>query len=398
MGRYEELDSLRGLASLTVLIGHCLLLFPYFENSYDPNLWFLNALRFTPLSIIWAGHEAVILFFILSGFVLSLPYYYGKQRPYVIFIIRRLFRIYLPYLFVILLAVLMRFVITIQTDLNLSKWLYTLWDEEITWRSIVNHVVFIGHYNSRVFDPVVWSLIEEMRISIIFPLLMFLVIRYNWKINVIACVACSIMSNLLNYIRWHYSFPLLPTLLGFLSTIEWIPMFIIGALIAKNLKVIIEKFNRFHSWFKVLILVFGIFSYTFNHWITLKSSIINQQIVQDASITVGAIIFIICAVSSGKAKRLLLYKPINYIGKISYSIYLFHMVILLGLVHLFINSIPLWVIWLITLIGTLIVSALSYRFIEIPLISLGKKLTGGMTKRKTIGTQSVMHSKEPSKV
>ncbi|WP_410805811.1 acyltransferase family protein, partial [Paraburkholderia sp. SIMBA_053] len=72
--RYLELDSLRGLAALSVLFYHCLRIFPSLDVgapdfANDSDNWFINALLNTPLRILWSGHESVILFFILSGFV-----------------------------------------------------------------------------------------------------------------------------------------------------------------------------------------------------------------------------------------------------------------------------------------------------------------------------------------
>ncbi len=80
--RLEELDSLRGIASLTVLIGHFIGVFTLIQMDTS-DLGFSNAinlLKYSPLHIIYAGHEAVILFLVLSGFVLALPYIKGKQK------------------------------------------------------------------------------------------------------------------------------------------------------------------------------------------------------------------------------------------------------------------------------------------------------------------------------
>jgi len=369
--RYDELDSLRGLAALTVMIGHCFMLLTFFNEGHS---LFLGILKNSPLSIIWAGHQAVIMFFILSGFVLSLPYYFGRQQAYSSYIIRRICRIYLPYIFTIVLAIVARLLVTKQYNLDLDKWLYMLWDEEVTLSSILNHLTFVGVYNSRVFDPVVWSLIEEMRISIIFPLIMLLVLRFNLKINVAICLFCSVISNALFYIKWHYSFPALPTILGILSTIEWIPMFIIGALLAKNIGPLVKKFQQQSIFFKIVISVVGLLSYTYINWVKSDGSILHQPIVDNWFVILGASIFIVLSLSSKITSKLLMLRPIHFIGRISYSFYLLHMVILLTLVHALYGTIPLWAIWLLTLTGTLILSSFTYNIIEVTCIKLGRKV------------------------
>ncbi|WP_144023683.1 hypothetical protein MHI37_02180 [Paenibacillus sp. FSL H8-0548] len=66
MQRYEELDSLRGLAALAVMIGHFLLVFaPIAQNTSDLGFldYPLNLFKYTPLHAVWGGHEAVIMFF-----------------------------------------------------------------------------------------------------------------------------------------------------------------------------------------------------------------------------------------------------------------------------------------------------------------------------------------------
>ncbi|ALE82194.1 acyltransferase family protein [Pseudonocardia sp. HH130629-09] len=74
--RVPALDGPRGVASLVVVVNHCLMT--------DPTLAAVAAgtgraapgtlawwLAYTPLHLVWAGTEAVLLFFVLSGFVLT---------------------------------------------------------------------------------------------------------------------------------------------------------------------------------------------------------------------------------------------------------------------------------------------------------------------------------------
>ncbi|MBO9659041.1 MAG: hypothetical protein J7527_09470, partial [Chitinophagaceae bacterium] len=74
--RFETLDTLRGLASLQVVISHALYITPLIERIHHAKTTEGLSLpvivfSFTPVHTIWAASEAVILFFVLSGYVLS---------------------------------------------------------------------------------------------------------------------------------------------------------------------------------------------------------------------------------------------------------------------------------------------------------------------------------------
>ena len=71
---YWELDSLRGLAALSVVCSHYLNLFRDPQSSYTNAGNLIESIALTPLFGLFAGHEAVMLFFVLSGFVLSLQF------------------------------------------------------------------------------------------------------------------------------------------------------------------------------------------------------------------------------------------------------------------------------------------------------------------------------------
>jgi peptidoglycan/LPS O-acetylase OafA/YrhL len=86
-------------------------------------------------------------------------------------------------------------------------------------------------------------------------------------------------------------------------------------------------------------------------------------------------IFIIYAIGSIKISSLLLKKPLIFLGKISYSLYLIHLIVLFSFMYLFYGVIPNVWICLITVFVSLLLATLSWRFIEIPAIALGKRLT-----------------------
>jgi peptidoglycan/LPS O-acetylase OafA/YrhL len=87
--RYYELDSLRGLAALTVVFLH-------FSRICSPRV--VHIFNYTPLRLLVAGRAAVILFFLLSGLVLTLPYKKNGRLDYGPFLLKRVCRLYVPYL------------------------------------------------------------------------------------------------------------------------------------------------------------------------------------------------------------------------------------------------------------------------------------------------------------
>ncbi|HUB75554.1 MAG TPA: acyltransferase family protein, partial [Solirubrobacteraceae bacterium] len=102
-GRLPALEGLRGLAALVVLVHHSLLAtVPRFAGAYGIGPYPLRGtlewwLTYSPLHVIWGGGEAVIVFFVLSGFVLSLPSARsGRALRAVSYYPSRFVRLYLP--------------------------------------------------------------------------------------------------------------------------------------------------------------------------------------------------------------------------------------------------------------------------------------------------------------
>jgi len=89
---YPELEGLRGIASLSVLIGHCYLhAFPT-ANYLGPGLAWLHTL----IGGVFNPQPAVLLFFVLSGFVLGCQLERTPVRgpqDYAGYLLRRLFRL-----------------------------------------------------------------------------------------------------------------------------------------------------------------------------------------------------------------------------------------------------------------------------------------------------------------
>jgi peptidoglycan/LPS O-acetylase OafA/YrhL len=126
-GRVTQLDAIRGIAAVTVVCHHW-----WAISQFHPPPWI-----FRPLI---TGREAVILFFVLSGYVLSLPIWSGRQLPYQEYIIRRTFRIYIPFVAALALsAICCR--IFYSTHLPLTFFYQTTWQTPLTFTLIARELL-----------------------------------------------------------------------------------------------------------------------------------------------------------------------------------------------------------------------------------------------------------------
>lgn len=372
--RYKELDSLRGLAAISVLTGHFLSVFHSVANLSEFSMnsikeQFIYLIKFTPLHILWGGHEAVIFFFVLSGFVLSLPFTNNEVPTYGTFLFKRVCRIYIPYYVAVLFSVIMRVAFSINGIDSLTYWFNSMWVAPITPENIIQHILLIGDFNSTVFDGTIWSLVHEMRISLIFPFIMLLVLRSNWKLNLLWSIVVSYIGcTLINLFKPQYS-------TNYFLSIHYLAMFVVGALLAKNRMKLIEFLFKGGRLIRIIVVFIGVGAYTYAWWFFRNTKSIHTVFINDWFICLGAAIFIIIALSSVTVANLLHKKPILLLGKMSYSIYLYHVPILLAYVYVFYKKIPMWSILSISLVSTLLISFFSYKYIEKFSVTIGKHIS-----------------------
>ncbi|WP_329766593.1 acyltransferase [Bacillus nitratireducens] len=369
--RYKELDSLRGIAAIIVLLGHFLALFPILGKKV------MYSTFGAYFSILWQGHSAVIIFFVLSGFVLSLPFYKGTEFNYLKYLIKRVCRIYIPYIVILFIAIGIKLGVhsKIGTIPGLVQW--GSWNIEVSFNRVMDHILFLREFNSDAFIMVIWSLVHEMRISIVFPLIIFLLLRVNWKLSMGIAMFLSVIGYLLmKNIPSEFN---MPVSTNYFITLHYSSMFIIGALLAKNREYLVSKI--INSKVKYILLPLGLLFFSYPRIpFMLLSKLIGEidydlyLIIIDWYICFGAVLIILSALSSKLFSKLLLIKPVQFIGEISYSLYLVHPIVLLTTVHIFYGKISVPLILLISFLFTMVVSVLCYKFIEIPSIKIGRKL------------------------
>ncbi|KQT46809.1 hypothetical protein ASG52_14005 [Methylobacterium sp. Leaf456] len=171
MERLSQLDALRGVAALSVVLGHLYLAYNGSEAG-----WVYR----TALSPFVSGTMAVVLFFVLSGFVLSLPYAAGRGRSYPAFAVGRLIRLYPPVIVFVLISAAIGYLIHGQPSPDGLRRAFRMWDEQVSWLNVAAHLLALGFPADSIrLNPPIWSLIVEIRASLAFPLLFLIVVRFG---------------------------------------------------------------------------------------------------------------------------------------------------------------------------------------------------------------------------
>lgn len=362
-GRFLELDSLRGLAALSVVFHHFLIALPAFwapvQYPQPTPLW---PLVFTPLHAVWAGREAVIFFFVLSGFVLSLPFY---ERPvgYRAFVIKRICRIWIPYATAVVAAIVLSWLLARHRIGGLSGWFNGIWTTSLTPGLVLGHFTLIGSFPNVVLDPVLWSLVHEMRISLVFPILMFFVIRWNWLRAIVVAATLSVLGSILPSDHQDYA-----------ASLEFVLMFMVGALLARHRHAVSGWYRSLPRAARRAIPLLAVLAYTYAWWVLPMNSRLHLGFMNDWATGLGASLLVIMAISSDAVAGALRRPALVLVGRASYSIYLLHAIAFLSLVYLLFPALPLWLIWPIALAATLGAALLVYRTVEVPAINLGHAL------------------------
>lgn len=385
---YEELDSLRGLCALTVVWCH-------FLGSYPLDTPWLWVFTNTPLAILRTANSGVIFFFLLSGFVLSLSFLGEKKHHYFPYALKRVFRLYPAYIAAVFAAFLVKYNLLDGPIPGYSDhWINAQWTHPATWKVFADHLPLVTRFRTSYLNPPIWSLVVEMRISLIFPLLMLLFFKLRNK-AVWSAVIVSIASGFAYY--YLKANGANKDLQSVLNTASFVCFFVMGICLADARQKLCETFQALAAWPRRLLVLAGLLLYSNDLWIAAlfpRAAALNPAPVTNFITGAGASVILIWAIS---VRSFLLHPAVHFFGKISYSLYLWHMVALYGSIALLHAVLPIWQVLCAALAATILLSALSYRFIEIPTMRLGRSLShslAGWIERRRTAPEEVL-VKEP---
>jgi peptidoglycan/LPS O-acetylase OafA/YrhL len=360
MKRLSFIDSLRGLAILGVLLVHC-----GQEGSSEDLPPAFKA-------VTEAGSQGVVLFFIVSAFTIFLSLENQKKQRYkrYTFYFKRFLRIAPLYY----LGICFFTFIGYEGKLRFKS-------PEFFLNLTLTNSLSPNFINSLV--PGGWSISVEFLFYFLAPLL-FLLIR-----SIYHCLAFVLLALIIRFLLVTYFSGALAGDIDPLFTYYFLPnhLFVFGMGFLLYFLVKDEKPNLVYQ----LVLLFSILagSVFLNRFMPLLFPLHYFF----------SIVFVIGALYLSTGRGVIINnRPLQYLGKISYSMYLVHFIVLLYMQRYNFNDIVddyslkglllnLSYRYSMLLVITVFVSYFSYKFIEVPFQNLGKKLVYTLGQKDILVTE-----------
>lgn len=336
-----------------VLIHHLKLCFDYEKYSW-PSLVF----DYTPLKILSSGHMAVLLFFVLSGFALSALMTANLSYPQ--YLARRACRIMLPYLAAILISAGLYFLVqALAPEKPPGGWRYNaLWRGGVTWETLGKHMLMTGRYLDLTLSGVGWSLVHEWRVSLIFPAL-FLACTRAPKTSAVMTLALLGAAKLA-MTKMHISIFVGETVEeSLISTLFYTPFFVLGIYLFLYREKVITFIAARKRWQIALASVAVYFLLLDKH---------------DALTGLGGAGLIALAMGNATFARFLMRGPLPWLGRISYSLYLIHLPLLVTAFRLFGETAPRLVLVAAVFVLAPALAHVFNKTVEDPSTKLGRRL------------------------
>jgi len=334
---HKPLDGLRGLAVLMVVFGHGA------NHGLGP---------FGPDSIMVRGKLGVYLFFVLSAYLLDRQIIKMFQQGraewdyWRYYISRRILRIF-PLFFLAL--VVFRFA-------NAAGLKVVIYD----WGQVWEHLAL------QRGDHIFWSIPVEFKYYLISPILLYFFHRVlRWNLWAMAIAFAALFIGVYQWSLWWQP--------DGTSTLLYLNIFLMGTLVAV-LERCVPNFwstlrtSKYTSTLGWLVLV------AFSFWSYKVSDFTNMNTYLPAAALWS--IALIASFGTGWWSKLFSIAPLRWVGKVSFSMYLFHIPVLMWVKTWTLPAGPSWVIYLIL---TAAVCTATYLLVERPLQQF-KPFTYGSSK------------------
>jgi peptidoglycan/LPS O-acetylase OafA/YrhL len=299
------------------------------------------------------GKYGVIIFFVLSAYTICMSIDKQENFNYKNYIVKRFFRIAPLYYFILILAFF----------LGGSDYYLNLFKVENNFYNLFLHFSFLNVFNFKYQNNIIgveWSVPIEFFYYFFIPLVYFYYKKNNKKV-IIGSLIASVIS-IFGFILYSYFFSI--DLFNW-SLAKYAFSFNFGIVLYILLKgkILISKNETDLSLVLLFVLLAVFILFDFNY--------------KDLFVTIFTGFLLLLFQNASRIKEILFEnKVIMFLGTISYSIYLIHVLFFNQLKEIINTSNPFIIFGLVILL-----SSISYYFIEKPFIKFGAKLN----YKKTLG-------------
>ncbi|WP_296383831.1 acyltransferase [Winogradskyella sp.] len=348
-----NLDVLRFVLASLVLIQHVALLSKA-----------LGLPSYSGLPVFHKGTEAVYMFFTLSGFLIIRLIYLEKEKGHFSikkFYMRRILRIFPLYYLIVIFGFVFNHLILPQTGFA-TDYNYEL-DNAILLTTFFLPNVYAKLYEIGAIHQVIWSIgIEEQFYIMIAPFSYF--IKKHWLLN--ALIAFTVVYMILFHFSGIELFEKFRMLYFFL--------FFGGVISVLDEKKKLE-FLKTSKFIPLVIMSLTVLYYTTGIFNFDNLFLTNLS----AMLILGLFIHSISCNNFGITIR---NKAVNYLGKVSYGIYMYHISVIYVVLFIFLkvdflrelnDVVVILLINLFVMLLTVFVSHLSYKYFEMKFLSLKNK-------------------------
>jgi peptidoglycan/LPS O-acetylase OafA/YrhL len=346
-GRFVALEMFRAVAAPMVVYSHIVTLWMPAHGATWAAVGVIDRVARTPLQLRQNfGHLAVVLFFLVSGFIVTHTAVRQRHRE---FAVKRLLRIY-PALVV---AVLLSAALTTLGGQPLT----TGQDSTVTPFTVLSNATLVNYLlvPQVILIGVAWTLVIEMIFYSLVFLLLPLLRQAVWAVILLELllVEVVVLTARAGPAPWFL----------FAVSVSYLPVLILGQIVWAVWS------RRIPLWAGMAM---GVMSWLLYVWAGQRDMgrIDNAY---EVTVLVALLVFVIGVLAE---PRLTLRRPVSFFADRSYSIYLLHGLVAFPVLDLLFPAVPLWVAVAGGLLVVVAAADLTYRLVERPAQQLARTLLG----------------------
>ncbi len=347
--RLSELDALRGMAALLVLIQHARVMGldprPFTDPLLERGAHML--MHFSPLRVLEFGRAAVLFFFVLSGYVLTRALLRGGSPGLLAFAAQRSIRLLAPVAASVLLSAGLFYALLGDPALlpgPVRDRTLDIWEVAPGALDVLREGALLLTTSDPVkLNPILWSLVHEWRLTLFLPLVLLFRGR-AWWLLALGCAGMALGalgSGSENRVMLgnHFHSTVVSSLYFSLAIASGAALALAGPPPA------LTRDQRIAAGIACAAL-FGLAS--------------------DVASYAASALLIVVAQQPGAFQRFLRSGPLVWLGHVSYSLYLVHVPVLVASMVVLHGTLPLWASLVAGMAASLAAAEVMRRLVEAP--------------------------------